>query len=49
MTGGGRQNGRPPNLAISSQMMIKLGKDVLCTMGRNLYKLTKIFDELSSC
>ena len=34
----------PPNLAISSQMMMKLGKDY--TMGRNLYRLTKIFDDV---
>ena len=31
-------------LAISSQMTTKLGKGY--AMGRNLYKLTKIFDDL---
>ena len=27
---GGEQNGPPSNLAISSQMMMKFGKDILC-------------------
>ena len=29
LEGGGGQNGLPPNLAISSQMTMKLGKDIL--------------------
>ena len=35
----------PPNMAISSQMTMKLGKDILWVF-RNLYKLTKIFDDV---
>ena len=35
----------PPNLAISIQLTMKLGKDILC-IGRTLYKLTKIVDDV---
>ena len=37
----------PPNLAISSQMMMKLGKHILY-MAKNLYKFTKLMSLLGN-